>query len=220
MENAVRMRASLINREFPPFAHVGTPKQQGGPRGGRPCVSGRERARARTRRARRNACARGRARASRGCDARVRETRAPTWLAKRPARHAVVLEKRVKIGPRARRRGSKAARARETWRDTRADHVPCGRLGWTASHSTRVSAPRARETCGLFHAFTYEDETALKKKKMFSFMTCNQSEKRGARGAPRKVRFLPGNAYVGFFRVAHVTAAGVRTPNFSSGSPF
>ena len=69
-----------------------------------------------------------------------------------------------------------------------------------ATAVSEISAPRARETCGLFHAFTYEDETALKKKKMFSFMTCNQSEKRGeSPGAPKGQRFLPGNVCVAFF---------------------
>jgi hypothetical protein len=169
----------LIERKFAPFAE--RPERAcGGRRGGRPCVSGRGRARARTRRGPRNtrarACARVRARPSRGRDARARETRARRGMREKTGHAVVFRAKRVKIGPRERRRGSTAARARETWRAIRAERVPCGRFGWSASRSTRVSAPRARETGDvmLFPRFRVPN---LNEKKV-PFATCNQSEKR------------------------------------------
>ena len=82
--------------------------------------------------------------------------------------------KRVKIGPRERRRGSTAARARETWRAIRAERVPCGRFGWSASRSTRVSAPRARETRYVMLFPRFRDQTSTRKAPFSRLITCRE----------------------------------------------
>ena len=130
MENAVRMRASLINREFPPFAHVERRNSRGG-RGGVGRASRVGNARARERAARVETRARARARA----DARARLADATRGFVKLAPRRGL-----RKDGPDTL---SFSRKARENWSAGAPSGIEgCASAGDVAGHSGRPRTVR------------------------------------------------------------------------------